>query len=67
MATDNKCDFCKDHHEEVWYCTMCGSTDRDSLCTKCESKKREAEEPSCDWCGVPCECDGYEGFDEVLG
>lgn len=75
MATDNRCDLCNEHHEEVWYCTtcskwfcyMCGSTDRDSLCIKCEIKKREAAEPSCDWCGVPCECDGHEGFDEVLG
>lgn len=78
MATDNRCDLCNEHHEEVWYCTtcskwfcyLCGSTDGDSLCTKCEIKNREAAEPSCDWCGVPCECGGrgeLGDLDEVLG
>ncbi len=74
MATGNRCDLCNEHHEEVWYCTtclkwfcyLCGSTNRDSLCSRCESKKREDGDTLCDWCfDNPCVCDEYEELDEV--
>ncbi len=50
MRTE-RCDQCKDHHEETWlckkcgqwFCYLCGSSDKVDLCANCEC---EAEQES---------------------
>jgi len=49
-----RCDQCKEHHEETWlcngcgkwFCYLCGSSNRVDLCANCDQEAWEAEQES---------------------